>query len=179
MCANVLQTSPLTQGAVTTSLPSQPVTSHFLSSASSSSSSSSHASAVRLDPLDLELLKSKKKRKHIGALKQNKVQPAEQVGPQEKPRPGWEEVPRRHSSGIIKLHSSRESLGDSQRTASDGDILVRLPPLPPLVSEVPSVASKKMCYVWSAIPQELSTVSSTVHLLWLPSLHCSPVSRIR
>lgn len=155
MYANVLQTSSLTQGAVTTSLPSQPVASHFLSSAStSSSSSSSHASAVRLDPLDLELLKGKKKRKHIGGLKQNKVQPAEQVGPQETPRSGWEEVPRRHSSGIIKLHSSRESLGDSQKTASDGDILVRLPPLPPLASEVPSVASKKMCYVWSAPPQE-------------------------
>lgn len=133
------------QVTVTTSLPSQPVESNSLSSASTSSSASTHSGLVQLDPLDLELLKGKKKRKHIRGLKQNKVQPVDEAGSPEGTPSGWEEASRRHSSGVIKLHSSQENLVDCQRASSDGDVLVRHSPLPLPPSELPSVASKSVC----------------------------------
>lgn len=145
MATSSLPFLSLDQITVTTSLPYQPAASHCLSSASTSSSASTHSGILRLDPLDHELLKGKKKRKHIRGLRKNKVQPVEEA---EQPRgapAGWEEVPRRHSSGVIKLHSSRENLVDSQRASSEDDVLVRHSSLPPLLSELPSVASKSVC----------------------------------
>ena len=104
---------------------------------------------MRLEPIDIELLKSeKKKRRHFRGVKHNKVQPAGEGVPLEGkgPRLGWEEAPRRNSSGIIKLHSSRESLTDGQRAASDEDVLDNLSPPPALESEVPSIAGRRNSY---------------------------------
>lgn len=155
--------------------------SHSLSSASTSSSASTHSGVARLDPVDLELLKGKKKRKHIRGLRQNKVQPVEEAGsPREAPS-GWEEVPRRHSSGVIKLHSSRENLVDSQRASSEGDVLVRHSPLPPLLSELPSVASESVCCMRGLlcngdIPRHILYCDSSLSPSSVP---CSPVPRPR